>query len=110
MTITLEPGRLALRNPELGPLLIVTVEHVDKAGMFFDARSSSDTEYQIESWRAIDFLPILQPGDVVLEESEVLDIQYGDVLTEQFPGKIGESDRLRFALLRYGPDTDKESA
>ena len=100
--ITLEPGRLALRKPELGPLLIVTVEEADPDCYYLNERGESVYMYRS------DFLPVLRPGDVVPAGSLLL-----NPFTER-TWTLGNADMESvfrhggdcIALLRYGPEED----
>lgn len=100
--IELEPGRLALRKPELGPLLIVTVERGNSdSGIRY-----TDGEGCAFALDPSDWLPVLRPGDVVKAGSQLWNI-YGGF--KQHAGEdieICSYQSLVFALLRYGPEED----
>lgn len=102
--IELEPGRLALRKPELGPLLIVTV-----------TRAISDEEVVVDGkWhaKAENYLPILRSGDVVPEGSLLLDVNTSKTLEMWETGADMEPveaqgvlyETTMYALLRYGAE------
>lgn len=101
--IKLEPGRRALRKPELGSFMIVEVEQIWDEG---DAARFDAAE---QEWLVSDFLPVLRSGDVVLAGSLLYVIPDGSTYSNQVdwpmrPGAI--ANWLRYALLRYGPEED----
>lgn len=114
MGITLEPGRLALRKPELGPLLIVTVGSVKAAAPHYFLTAELDTDHPRSYVPAMylhdDFLPILRPGDVVPAGSLIWDIYHHR--EHEYKGtyamKDMVADHLRCALLRYGPEEQND--
>ena len=107
MSITLEPGRLALRKPELGGFLMVEVEHVRRDGDFYGVGVTSEDE---QPFRADDFLPVLRPGDVVPAGSLLLAIG-GPAHMQTWEQDVDVNTATGgwlypVALLRCGPEED----
>lgn len=106
MSITLTPGRLALRRPELGGFLMVEVEACPVGIDDSLYRMELDREHG-EQYHEIDpdnFLPVLRPGDVVPAGSLLWDIARQQTFECEWEGRMpGEA---RYALLRYGLEED----
>jgi hypothetical protein len=99
--IRIEPGRLALRRPELGGFLMVEVR--EAGSLVFLADNGTGTE----RWQfpKREWLPVLRPGDAVPAGSLLWDAWHGRAYPpEPILMTFGGMDNLRYALLRYGPE------